>query len=101
MHLEAIPSTTASPYFPFGFAFSGLLSLFNIGGRTFWAAMSARWGAERPTIRSSCSALCECANAHTGSKALFVLALGIILSMYGGGFATVPAYLADVFGTRS
>src|SRR6266581_2652109 len=31
---------------------------------------------------------------------LFVLAFGIILSMYGGGFATVPAYLADVFGTQ-
>ena len=35
-----------------------------------------------------------------GSKALFVLAFGIILSMYGGGFATVPAYLADMFGTQ-
>ena len=31
---------------------------------------------------------------------LFVLAFGIILSMYGGGFATVPAYLADIFGTQ-
>jgi MFS family permease len=38
--------------------------------------------------------------AHTGSKALFVLAFGIIMSMYGGGFATIPAYLADVFGTQ-
>jgi hypothetical protein len=35
-----------------------------------------------------------------GSKLLFVLAFGIILSMYGGGFATVPAYLADMFGTQ-
>jgi hypothetical protein len=31
---------------------------------------------------------------------VFVAALGIILSMYGGGFATVPAYLADLFGTQ-
>jgi hypothetical protein len=38
--------------------------------------------------------------AQIGSKALFVLAFGIILSMYGGGFATVPAYLADMFGTQ-
>ncbi|VFU07056.1 protein of unknown function [Methylocella tundrae] len=38
--------------------------------------------------------------AHMGSKALFVASMCIILSMYGGGFATVPAYLADVFGTR-
>jgi hypothetical protein len=35
-----------------------------------------------------------------GSKVLFVAAFGIILSMYGGGFATVPAYLADIFGTQ-
>ena len=38
--------------------------------------------------------------ATTGSKMLFVAAFCIILSMYGGGFATVPAYLADMFGTQ-
>ena len=38
--------------------------------------------------------------AHSGQKALFVAAFCVILSMYGGGFATVPAYLADIFGTR-
>src|SRR5205807_554665 len=38
--------------------------------------------------------------AHSGNTALFVLAFGIILSMYGGGFATIPAYLADIFGTQ-
>jgi MFS family permease len=32
-------------------------------------------------------------------KLLFVVGFGIILSMYGGGFATVPAYLRDLFGT--
>jgi hypothetical protein len=37
---------------------------------------------------------------HAGSVALFVAAFSIILSMYGGGFATVPAYLADIFGTQ-
>jgi hypothetical protein len=35
-----------------------------------------------------------------GSTALFVGAICVILSMYGGGFATVPAYLADMFGTQ-
>jgi hypothetical protein len=35
-----------------------------------------------------------------GSKLLFVLGFGIILSMYGGSFSTVPAYLADMFGTQ-
>ena len=38
--------------------------------------------------------------AHIGQKALFVAAFCVILSMYGGGFATVPAYLADMFGAR-
>ena len=38
--------------------------------------------------------------AAMGSKLLFVVGFGIILSMYGGGFATVPAYLADMFGTQ-
>ncbi len=40
------------------------------------------------------------ASAGEGSKLLFVGAFAIILSMYGGGFATVPAYLADLFGTQ-
>ena len=35
-----------------------------------------------------------------GSVALFVLCFCVIMSMYGGGFATVPAYLRDMFGTR-
>ena len=39
-------------------------------------------------------------SAMAGSKLLFVGAVCIILSMYGGGFATVPAYLADLFGTQ-
>jgi hypothetical protein len=38
--------------------------------------------------------------AHMGSKSLFVAAFCIILTMYGGGFATIPAYLADMFGTQ-
>ncbi len=38
--------------------------------------------------------------AHSGGQALFVAFLCVIASMYGGGFATVPAYLADIFGTQ-
>ncbi len=84
--------------------FVGLLSLFNIGGRFFWASLSDKISRKAtyftffvlgmilygltPTL------------ADAGSKALFVAALCIILSMYGGGFATVPAYLADIFGTK-
>jgi MFS family permease len=33
------------------------------------------------------------------STLLFVLLAAVIISFYGGGFATVPAYLRDLFGT--
>ena len=84
--------------------FTGLLSLFNIGGRFFWASLSDRIGRKTTyytffILGIALYALAPWA-AHIGSKALFVLMFGVILSMYGGGFATVPAYLADVFGTQ-
>jgi hypothetical protein len=37
---------------------------------------------------------------HLGLAGAFVIAICVILSMYGGGFSTVPAYLADIFGTQ-
>lgn len=37
--------------------------------------------------------------SHMDALALFMAAFCAILSLYGGGFATVPAYLADLFGT--
>jgi MFS family permease len=84
--------------------FTGLLSLFNIGGRVFWASLSDKIGRKATyytffLLGMALYALAPWA-AHFGSKILFVLMFGIILSMYGGGFATIPAYLADVFGTQ-
>ena len=84
--------------------FTGLLSLFNIGGRFFWASLSDQLGRKMTyymffLLGIALYALAPWA-AHIGSKALFVLIFGVILSMYGGGFATVPAYLADIFGTQ-
>ncbi|MFC5583551.1 OFA family MFS transporter [Nitratireductor kimnyeongensis] len=84
--------------------FAGLLSLFNIGGRFFWASLSDKIGRKNTyyaffLIGIVLYALAPTA-AHMGSQVLFVLMFGIILSMYGGGFATVPAYLADIFGTQ-
>ncbi|BBP56823.1 OFA family MFS transporter [Pseudomonas sp. St316] len=84
--------------------FTGLLSLFNIGGRFFWASFSDYLGRKNTyfvffalgvVLYSLIPNL-----GHLGSVALFVAAFCIILSMYGGGFATVPAYLADLFGTQ-
>src|SRR5438309_6953715 len=84
--------------------FTGLLSLFNIGGRFVWASLSDYIGRKNTyyTFFLLGIALYALAPwfAQIHSKVLFVLAFGIILSMYGGGFATVPAYLADVFGTQ-
>ncbi|MBB4955633.1 MFS family permease [Agrobacterium vitis] len=84
--------------------FTGLLSLFNIGGRFFWASISDRLGRKNTYYCFFLLGIVLYALAPTlaglGSKAMFVLAFGVILSMYGGGFATVPAYLADIFGTQ-
>lgn len=84
--------------------FVGLLSLFNIMGRFFWASLSDNIGRKMTYFVFFGLGIVLYAFApsfaHMGSKALFVLAFCIILSMYGGGFATVPAYLADIFGTQ-
>ncbi|WP_036257853.1 OFA family MFS transporter [Methylocapsa aurea] len=84
--------------------FVGLLSLFNIGGRFFWASLSDKIGRKATYFIFFGLGLILYALtptfAHMGSKGLFVAAFCIILSMYGGGFATVPAYLADIFGAR-
>ena len=84
--------------------FVGLLSLFNIAGRFFWASLSDHIGRKNTYfvffvlgIIMYCTAPWA---ATIQSKVIFVGAFCIILSMYGGGFATVPAYLADIFGTQ-
>jgi MFS family permease len=84
--------------------FTGLLSLFNIGGRFFWASLSDRISRKGTYYCFFILGIVLYALAPTfaamGSKLLFVLGFGIILSMYGGSFSTVPAYLADMFGTQ-
>ncbi len=84
--------------------FTALLSLFNIGGRFFWASLSDFFG-RRATfliffIVGGLLYISVPGSAMAGNKILFVSAFCLILSMYGGGFATVPAYLADLFGTQ-
>ncbi|MBC7572907.1 MAG: OFA family MFS transporter [Herminiimonas sp.] len=84
--------------------FLGLLSLFNIGGRFVWASCSDFLGRKATyfvfLILGFILYVSVPTLSHAGSLALFVGAFCIILSMYGGGFATVPAYLADIFGTQ-
>jgi MFS family permease len=85
--------------------FTGLLSLFNIAGRFFWASLSDHIGRKVTytvffTLGMALYALAPTAGS-TGSLALFVSIFCVILTMYGGGFATIPAYLADRFGVAN
>jgi MFS family permease len=84
--------------------FVGLMSLFNMGGRFFWASISDHIGRKNTYfIFFALGFILYASVPYTGSVgsvALFVLCFCIIISMYGGGFATVPAYLRDMFGTR-
>jgi MFS family permease len=87
-----------------GAGFVGVISLFNIAGRFFWASSSDRLG--RKATFAAMTALGALLYGFAapalagGSIGLFILVFCLGASMYGGGFATVPAYLADTFGTR-
>jgi MFS family permease len=82
--------------------FVALLSLCNMLGRFVWSSTSDLIG-RKNVYRGylGVGALLYLVIALTGnsSKLLFILCAMIILSFYGGGFATVPAYLKDLFGT--
>lgn len=84
--------------------FTGLISLFNIGGRFAWASCSDFFGRKMTYaiffVLGFVLYVSLPWSAKAGNIPLFVGAVCIILSMYGGGFATVPAYLADLFGTQ-
>jgi len=86
-----------------GAGFAALLSLFNIGGRIFWASLSDYVGRKRTYFIFFALGFVLYCSAPTAGRAgvipLFVAVFCIILTMYGGGFATIPAYLADMFGT--
>jgi MFS family permease len=84
--------------------FVGLLSIFNMAGRFFWASTSDHIGRKNTyfvffALGFVLYALVPYFGGR-GNLPLFILCFLIILSMYGGGFATVPAYLKDMFGTR-
>jgi MFS family permease len=84
--------------------FTALLSLFNIGGRFVWASLSDFLGRKMTYVvffvLGAALYASVPSSAAAGHQILFVSAFCLILSMYGGGFATVPAYLADLFGTQ-
>jgi MFS family permease len=82
----------------------GLISLFNSLGRLFWASASDYLGRKNTYFVFFAAGTLLYALlptwGHLGMASLFVASVCLILTMYGGGFATVPAYLADIFGTQ-
>lgn len=85
--------------------FVGLLSIFNMAGRFIWSSTSDRIG-RKPTymIFFALGAVLYFLIplfGNMGSLVLFVAGFCVIMSMYGGGFATIPAYLRDMFGTAN
>ena len=82
----------------------GLMSVFNMGGRFCWASLSDFIGRRNTyfvymTLGFILYVTVPFAGG-TGNVILFVCCFLVIVSMYGGGFSTVPAYLRDMFGTR-
>ncbi len=82
--------------------FVALLSLFNMAGRFVWSSLSDYIGRKNVYIiylllGAILYGLIPI-SGHTGSPTIFVAVTVVILSMYGGGFATIPAYLKDLFG---
>jgi MFS family permease len=84
--------------------FTGLISLFNIAGRFLWASLSDSLGRKNTYYVFFLLGIVLYTTVpsfgHSGQVLPFIAAFCIILTMYGGGFATVPAYLADMFGTQ-
>jgi MFS family permease len=85
-------------------AFVGLLSIANMTGRFVWSSLSDYIGRKATyLIFFTLGPLMYILIPQSGkmqSVALFVICCFVILTMYGGGFATIPAYLRDLFGTR-
>jgi len=84
--------------------FVGLMSLFNMGGRFFWASTSDFIGRKNTYfvffVLGTILYILVPQTGAAGSVPAFVICFLVIISMYGGGFSTVPAYLRDMFGTQ-
>lgn len=95
----------------FAATFVLMISLFNMLGRFFWASASDYIGRKKTyIIFFVLGIILYCSIPYTAHQVsqnpalvwliLFYAATMVIFTMYGGGFATIPAYLADIFGTR-
>jgi MFS family permease len=82
-----------------------IMSLFNAGGRFIWASFSDIIGRRSTYVTFFVTQvilfLLMPGFAGRGEWLLFEAALFVVLTMYGGGFATIPAFLADMFGAQN
>lgn len=79
----------------------GIMGLFNGGGRLGWATISDYIG--RPNVYTTffiIGIIAYFTLPITTAVILFEILVFAIVSCYGGGFASVPAYIGDVFGTK-
>jgi len=81
------------------------ISLFNAGGRFFWASSSDYIGRRNTytlffVVQFALFLLIP-GIAAAGSWGIFLICLFTVFTMYGGGFATIPAFLADIFGSEN
>jgi MFS family permease len=80
--------------------FVGLLSLFNMGGRFFWASVSDYIGRKATySCFFTIGVVLYFVLPSLHTVWAFVGVACLLLSMYGGGFSTIPAYLKDLFGS--
>jgi MFS family permease len=102
-HNAAAMAKATAPLAAVAAGFVGLLSLFNMLGRFFWSSTSDFIGRKNVyfiylLVGPLLYFLIPVAG-RMGSTGFFVTLCALILTMYGGGFATIPAYLRDLFGT--
>lgn len=85
--------------------FVGFLSVFNLGGRFVWASLSDKLGRKNTYttffLLGAVMYYLVQYSGQIGSIGLFAVVCAIAMTIYGGGFATVPAYLRDLFGTMN
>ena len=82
-----------------------MISIFNAGGRFFWASSSDYIGRRNTYtlffVVQFCLFVLIPGLAASGNWPVFLGSLFIVFTMYGGGFATIPAFLADIFGPEN
>jgi MFS family permease len=95
----------------FAATFVLMISVFNMLGRFFWASASDYLGRQKTYslffvlgialyLSIPYTAYCMSLSPAVAWLVVFYSATMLIFTMYGGGFATIPAYLADLFGAR-